>query len=225
MRAQHAAVILAVLVLGGVANAGPSARDVLKSASAHFEKIRDYTAEIDVSVDSPKVHMPRMAATIYYKRPDKLHIESKDGFAMLPKQGVLIGNPVKDFLKSPKPVFRESERVGDCDCYVIQGMYEKDGREVDSTFWIGKKDRLVRRVVVNPEWGPTIKVDVRYEKVAGKYWMPSSTTARVSLPPFPGERVEEEPVKGEPTVVKVDFRDYRVNSGLSDRVFRKNKKK
>ena len=203
----------------------PTAKEILKSASKHFEIIADYKADIKVSVEAPKLHMPEMNATMYYKRPDKLHIETKEGFAMLPKQGVMIGNPLTDLLSAKNVDLIRSEKVLDFDCYVIKGSFVKDDCAVESTVWIDKKERLLRQMRVDPEWGASIWVKVWYTKVGRKYWMPSSTSAQVSLPPMPGSRAEEEPVKGQPTVVNMKFSNYKVNTGLSDKIFRQSPKK
>ena len=60
---------------------------MLEKVKEKFEKIENYKADITVKVDIPYIKMPERNATLYFKQPDKIHIES-EGFAMLPKEGI-----------------------------------------------------------------------------------------------------------------------------------------
>ena len=213
--------LLSVLVLAPI-SAGAAkltAKQVLEKAAVHYEVIRDYTADAKVTVESPSIHMPEMLATIYYKKPDKLHLESKDGFAMLPKQGVVVGNPFRDLISGSKLSLARSERVLAKDCYVVKGSFSQEGCTVQSTVWIDKKEWLVRQIQSNPEWGPSVKVKLWYTRVARRYWLPSTTVAQVSLPPFPGAEPENKAKSDQPTIITIKFANYRVNTGLSDKIF------
>lgn len=214
--------VLVTLLVSPADAKEPSAKDILRSASRNYDVIEDYTVDIKVSVESPNVHMPEMPATMYYKRPDKLHVESKDGFVMLPKQGVLIGNPLKPFLTGSDLAIVEPERVLDRDCYVIKGSFKKDDRTIESTVWIDKKDQLVRQMYINPGEGPSVKVKIWYTKADMRYWVPSSTAAQVSFPAYPGNK---EQVRSQPTIVNMKFSNYRINTGLSDKLFKEKPRK
>ena len=211
--------LLVILALASQANA-LSAKDILKKAGQHYEVIQDYTADAKVTVESPSMHVPEMDVTIYYKKPDKLHLDSKDGFAVLPKQGAVVGNPLKYLLTSSELTVDGSERVLGDDCYVIKGSFSREGREVQSTVWVEKKNFLVRQLATNPEWGPSVSVKLWYTKVGLKYWLPSTTSAKVSIPPLPGETPDTEGGDNAPTTVNIKFDNYRVNTGLSDKIFK-----
>jgi hypothetical protein len=65
-------------------------RKILKqywTSQAEFEKIDDYQVDVRIKVDVDFLKMPEREATIYYKKPDKFHIDSEN-FAMLPKSGL-----------------------------------------------------------------------------------------------------------------------------------------
>ena len=213
--------LIAVLamVIGSQAHA-ISAKDILKRAGEHYEVIKDYTADAKVTVESPSMHVPEMTIKIYYKKPDKLHVESKDGFAVLPKQGAVVGNPLKYLRAGSGLTIERTERVLGDDCYVIKGSFEREGREVQSTVWVEKRNFLVRQLATNPEWGPSVRVRLWYTKVGLKYWLPSTTSARVSIPPLPGETPEAKEGETGPTTVTMKFEKYRVNTGLKDSIFK-----
>jgi len=197
-----------------------SARDILKKAGTHYEVINDYITDARVTVESPSMHVPETKVKIYYKKPDKLHVDSNDGFAVLPKQGTVVGNPLKFLLDSSDLTIDRSERVLGDDCYVIKGTAQRDGREMQSTVWVDKKNYLVRQLATNPEWGPSVKVKVWYTRVGLKYWLPSTTSARVSTPPLAGGKQDSKPAATEQTTVTIKFEKYKVNSGLSDKIFK-----
>jgi len=212
-------VALAVMLLsGGAAHGEPTAKQVLEKGSRHFEIINDYTVDARLKVESPSVHVPEMLVKIYYKKPDKLHIDSKDGFAVLPRQGIVVGNPLRDLMEGSDLSMDRSEKALGEDCYLIKGSFQREGRAVQSTVWIDKKKWLVRQMCANPEWGPSVKVKLWYSKVGGRYWLPTATAAQVSIPPIPGSQSDQR-AKPVPTLITIKFTDYRVNTGLSDKIF------
>ncbi|MBI3944575.1 MAG: hypothetical protein HY321_01525, partial [Armatimonadetes bacterium] len=84
--------------------------------------------------------------------------------------------------------------------------------------------------------GDPVTVDLTYQRVQGKYWLPSRSVARMKLPasapaagvpdatgpdsrpPLPrqGSEGAAERVPGTVTVI---FRNYRINTGLADSLF------
>lgn len=222
-RAQTAAAFALVLLLYATSAhaAQPTAKQILEKAAVHYDAIKDYTADARLTVESPSVHVPEMQVKMYYKRPDKLHVESKDGFAVLPRQGLIVGNPLRELMAGFELSLDRSERVLNNDCYVIKSSFQREGRAVQSTVWIDKKHWLVRQMHANPEWGPSVKVKLWYTRVGLRYWLPSTTAAQISLPPLPGAEAESESKPGEPTIVTIKFADYQVNTGLSDKIFEK----
>lgn len=210
---------LILLFAGAPAAAGElTAKQILDRAAKPYDAVEDYIVDAKVAVESPSVHVPEMPVKVYFKQPDKLHLESRDGFAVLPKRGVIVGNPLRELMTMSELSVGGSERVLGTDCWVIKGTHLQEGRSVQSTVWIDKKDWLVRQVYTDPEWGPSVKVKLWYSKVAKKYWLPRSTAAQIWPPPIPGsDSAKEKP--GRSTIVHIRFSKYRVNTGLGDEIF------
>ena len=55
--------------------------------SNRFNQVKDYTVTLKVTVDMERMQIPEMLVTIYFKQPDKIHIEAKN-FAMIPREAV-----------------------------------------------------------------------------------------------------------------------------------------
>ena len=215
-------VLLTVLMLAGPLGAGNlTAKQVLEKAGRNYDAVRDYTVDAKLTVDSPSMHVPEMKIKVFYKKPNKVHVESKDGFAMLPRQGALVGNPLRDMAAGSDLSVERSERVSGDDCYVIKGTFQHEERSAQATVWIDKRYFLARRMSVNPEWGPSVSAKLWYMKVGNKYWLPRRTEATISLPPMPDENPDAERKPRGPTIVKLSFANYRVNTGLNDKVFQK----
>lgn len=215
-------VLLILAIIGSRAECRSlTAKQVLEKAGRHYDAVKDYTVDAKLTVESPSMHVPEMKIKVFYKKPDKVHVESKDGFAMLPKQGALVGNPLRDMAAGSDLSVERSERVSGDDCYVIKGAFQHEGRSAQATVWIDKRNFLVRRMSANPEWGPSVSARLWYMKVGNKYWLPRTTEATISLPPMPDENPEAERKPRGPTVVKLSFANYRVNTGLADKIFHK----
>ena len=60
---------------------------ILDDVKKEFEKIEDYQVDVKIKVDVEFLKMPEREATIFYKKPDKFHIDSEN-FALLPKSGL-----------------------------------------------------------------------------------------------------------------------------------------
>lgn len=211
---------LIIMLSANPAPAGKlNAKQVLERSSRHYELIKDYSVDAVIAYDSPVMHVPEMKVKIYYKKPDKLNVESKDGLALLPRKGVVAGNPLKDLLACTDLSIEKSERLSGLDCYVIKGTLTQDEREIQTLVWIDKKQWLVRKMAANPSNGPSVNVDLKYKRFDNRYWLPVSTKAKISLPPMPGGNKDAKP--GKPTVVTAEFSNYRINTNLNDKIFRK----
>ena len=105
-------VLIIVLFLWGNAGAllanpqtGLSAEAVLSHVREPFESIHDYTVKIYAEISMPGMDIPPMDVKVYFKKPDRIHLES-DGFAILPREGLFL-NP-ETFTEIPR-VFRSVE--------------------------------------------------------------------------------------------------------------------
>ncbi len=98
-------IILVFLILTGVVF--PQKRDpeiILRKLLEKFDNVEDYQVDIKIKVDVEFIKAPESKAKIYFKQPDKIHIESET-FALLPKDGLdfspsgLLGKSILPFMK------------------------------------------------------------------------------------------------------------------------------
>mgnify|MGYP001335759567 CR=1 FL=1 len=69
----------------------PSIEHIRDNVISQFAQINDYQVDITISVKMTGFRMPKKKIRMYYKKPDKIKVETR-GFAILPKIGVG-GNP------------------------------------------------------------------------------------------------------------------------------------
>jgi outer membrane lipoprotein-sorting protein len=86
---------LALLTVGiqSALSQSVDAAQILHNVKSQFDLVEDYTATLKVTVDMERMQIPEMFATIYFKQPDKFHIEAKN-FAMVPREIVAL-NPAQ----------------------------------------------------------------------------------------------------------------------------------
>ncbi len=203
----------------------PTAVEILHNMKSQFDLVKDYTATLKVAVDMEKMQIPEMLVTIYFKQPDKIHIEAKN-FAMVPREIVGL-NPAQLLDKFDATVVG-SERKESVTVYKLRLVSKPEkGKPVrESYIWVDGKRWVVIHYESTPSDVRKVAVDLEYETVDGKYTLPSKIEARMDIQQSPDSSAEKMynpqrmPRKGTASIM---YSDYKVNTGLSDEIFEKKK--
>lgn len=215
-QAAIVAVIACVLIIACAPTmAAVSPKDLIKNTSKRLDNIADYIAEATVSVDSPSIHIPETKVRIFYKRPDKLHIESKDGVAIIPRSAVMVNEPIEMMLQADRLSIIGSERVNGRDCNVIQAAF--DEWSMTNKLWIDKKDWLLMKYE-GLFGGPYIGVDIRYKMFEGKYWMPVYIKAKIADSSQKKSANSKQGFDQSLTAI-IKVSKYTINKGINDSLF------
>ena len=203
----------------------PTAAEILQNMKKQFESVKDYTATLKVAVDMERMQIPGMVVTIYFKQPDKIHIEAKN-FAMVPRE-VAAMNPAQFIDKFDATVVGTQQKEN-ATVYKLRLISKPEkGKPVRESFiWVDG----ARWVVIHYESTPSdvrkVAVDFEYMSVDGKYTLPSKIEARMETQQPADSSAEKMyspqrlPRKGTATII---YSDYKVNTGLSDEIFEKKK--
>ena len=118
---------------------------VLLKVKQKLELIKDYKADIEISLDVDFIKMPDKHAKMYFKHPDKVRFTS-DEFIMLPKSG--IGFSVRKILKDGYiAVFGGLEEINSKPHYVIKIIPESRRSDIVlSTLWINIGNSLISKM-------------------------------------------------------------------------------
>ena len=204
-----------------------TAPQILENIKRQFESVQDYTVTLKVSVDMERMQIPEMIVTMFFKQPDKVHIESKN-FAMIPREAVAF-SPVQILQKFDATLVGTEEK--DHVTYYRLRLVSKPekGKPVRESYIIVDGSRWV---VTHFESTPTemrkILVDFEYTTIDTEYILPSKIDARLDAQP-PADSTAERmyspqrlPRKGS---IAILYSDYKVNTGLADEIFEKKETK
>jgi outer membrane lipoprotein-sorting protein len=225
--------ILATVIFAQVKN--PEA--ILENVKLEFEKVEDYQVDVKIKVDVDFLKMPDREATIYYKKPDKFHIDSEN-FAMLPKSGLNF-SPLGFLNYKYTSFYERTDTINDTTTSVIKVIpLEASAEVILSTFWIDTTRNLILKVEASRKPQGTYFIDLKYLKTGEGFWLPSSLvfSFNVDRSLIPkrfndtGDSKSEENTSGsekpDTGKVYVNYSNYKVNIGLTDEFFdKKNKKK
>ena len=208
----------------------PDPDTILENVKNQFDEIEDYQVDIKVKVDIDFLKMSDRKATLFYKKPDKIHIES-DNFAMLPKSGLNF-SPF-GFLDFKYSAFYGREDTIDGVQTAVIKVIPLDGTAdvILTTLWIDTERNLILKVESARRPQGTFTVGLEYSEIDGKYWLPSSIVFVFTIDPglFPGrflgskgdDKDEENKDLDESTTgtVYLSYSNYKVNIGLPDDLF------
>jgi outer membrane lipoprotein-sorting protein len=203
---------------------------ILEKVKVEFDKIEDYQVDVQIKVDVSFLKMPDRKATIFYKKPDKFHIDSEN-FAMLPKSGLNF-SPL-GFLNYKYTAFLEREDTikGILTSVIKVIPLDVTAEVILSTLWIDTKRNLILKVESSRKPQGTFTINLDYLKTTEGFWLPSSllfdfTIDGSGLPKRFGMENESnsgnkksDKEKAPTGKVYVNYSNYKVNIGLDDSIF------
>ncbi|MBE0572174.1 MAG: hypothetical protein IH618_11575 [Ignavibacteriaceae bacterium] len=231
-------IFISFLILTAVICSQPKNPEaMLDKVKLEFEKVEDHQVDVKIKIDVDFLKMPDREATIYYKKPDKFHIDSEN-FAMVPKSGLNF-SPL-GFLNYKYTAFYErDDTVKGTPASVIKVIPLEGSAEIIlSTLWVDIKRNIILKVESSRKPQGTFTVNLDYLKTSNGFWLPSSilfefTIDGSGLPKRFGEEQDSKSNKEKDSAKKPDtgkvylnYSNYRINIGLTDEFFEsKNKLK
>jgi len=203
---------------------------ILDKVKAEFNKIDDYSVDVKIKVDVDFLKIPDREAKIYYKKPDKVHIES-EGFAMLPKEGLNF-SPLTLLNSNHTSFYVREDTLKGIVTSVIK-VIPLDGKldVILSTLWIDTKRNIILKIESSRKPEGTFTIDLDYTKIDKGFWLPSSmlftfTFDRSILPKSFNldndsniNKEIQDSTRNKTGKVIIDYSDYKVNTRLSDKIF------
>jgi outer membrane lipoprotein-sorting protein len=205
---------------------------ILKKVVESFGKIKDYVVDVQVKVDVDFLKVPDTKAKIYFKQPDKIYFES-EGFAMLPKEGVNF-SPTYFLKKDYTALYQKDDYIENHPVFVIKIIPSSEQSDIVlTTLWIDQFFYIIRKVESTTKTNGTFTIELKYNEEKKDYYLPDSMVFgfnidKMNLPKTFTGQAERESRKniGKSTTGKVYliYSDYKINQGLSDKIFEKKKK-
>lgn len=219
--------ILAVAICLSTATAqkSNSPSQLLERIHVQYDRVRDYQVDINATVDMERMQMPEMKARMYFKQPDKVHIES-EGFAMLPRDAVSF-RPTMFDSDQYDMVIQGTEKVRGHSCTKLKLLANSDTVRLQRVMlYVDTKRDLVLRMDADPGAGASATVEFVYTKVKGKYWLPKSISLEMDSPMSfrrPGVQRKKQSAAPAKAKITLTYSDYIVNKGIPDSRFQNNK--
>ncbi len=220
---KKAIVLTATLVLfwTGLASAQEDALRYLDFIEAKYSGLKDYTADVNVHFDIESLKAPDMQATLYFKSPDKLKVDSKRIF-FLPKEGGFF-NPFQ-FQKTKFEARVIEHFIYDGRKAVKLKLIPNSPEAFNKGFvlTIDLERNLIREIKVSPSEGREVIAVIDYGSFGG-FDLPIHIGLHLDIPPSEPGGAKEFPFgKGGKRIsgkVEITYSNYKINSGLSDEIF------
>jgi len=202
--------LLALIVGAALPASALTPMEMVQRALNQTSQVQDYSATVYVSIEAPNVNMPRRSVKVYYKRPDKVHVES-EGIVVIPRDALMMGNlamHLNDFASasfvaegvlSGRPVW--------CIKLAPRDTGAGDGRVL---LWIDTERYLLLKSEIWRGGKRQLSVRFNHRQVSGR-WMPRTINTSVAKGALAGREG--------PAQIDLEFVGYRVNTGLPDSIF------
>jgi hypothetical protein len=201
--------------------------EILDGVKEAFKKIEDYEVDIRVKIDVEFLKVPDSEAKLYFKQPNKIHVESEK-FALLPRQG-LDFSPLGLISGKYTALYEQEDTIRNIPTSVVKIIpLGNDGDIILSTFWVDQTRNLIIRMESTKKPTGTFTIDFTYKISDDYYELPSQMefTFTVDRMMFPrgmdGQSDDDDSNdKSDNTTGKVyiSYTNYKVNQGLPDELF------
>jgi hypothetical protein len=202
-----------------------------------YRNLNDYTAKISAKVLMPTIRIPDFSAVLYFKRPDRFHIETKS-FAPIPRNSGVF-NPLQFDPEKNRITYLKSENLAQTqtDVYHVEPLDAKS-RVRYYQVWIGGVPGRILQVEYLSFGGTKGLVKLSYRTVSRgpETWLlPGNVRIHLTFPeaetpsdgssfstsdnPISGGMRRLDEVSGEGDI-DISYSDWQVNTGLEESLFK-----
>ena len=217
---------------------GPDPRQVFTELIKPYRDLNDYTVRIHAKVNMPSIRIPDFSAVLYFKKPDKFHVETKS-FAPIPRDSGVFNpfqfDPEKNLIayERTEPLngtLSDVFRVEPLDAKALVRYYH---------VWVGGNPRRILQVESLSVKGTKGQVDLTYgtvEKGVEKWLLPEKVHIHLIFPegmhdadtgsfttkdnPVSSGMRRLDDMSGEGNI-DLSYSEWQINTGLDDRLFQK----
>ncbi len=203
--------------------------EILNKVKETFAKVKDYQVDVHIKVDVDFLKAPESDATIYFKQPDKLHVESEK-FVLLPKKGLSFF-PLSIFNGNYTALYAGEDTVRGVPTSIVKVIPLREESEIVlSTLWIDTERNIILKIISTVKPSGTFTIDFYYDGMQDEFLLPNSmvftfTIDRIQLPRGmdgtidSDERDDKNQSERSTGKVYLTYSNYRINKGLPDELF------
>jgi outer membrane lipoprotein-sorting protein len=169
----------------------PAGAEVVQKIVRGTEGVQDYTVDLLIDVNMERIRIPRAKATMYFKKPDKVHFDSPS-IAMLPREGMAFNSSA--VLEQYTAQTLGPDTVNGKKVIKIQLAAREASARLRQVFaWVDQDTWTISRMQTIPYEGRLLTIDFVYGLQDNKYWLPTSLALRYSVLNESGMKREEQP--------------------------------
>ena len=220
------------------ATPGPDPRQVFAELVKPYRNLNDYTVKIHAKVSLPTIRVPDFTATLYFKKPDRFHIETKS-FAPIPRNSGVF-NPSQFDPEKNQITYQRAENLDGtrADLYRVEPLDAKTQVRYYNV-WVGGTPARILQVENLSFRGTKTLVKLSYATVAQgaeKWLLPENVHVHLTFPegvqnpeassfttrdnPVSGGMGRLDEISGEGDI-HIAYGDWLVNTGLDESLFKK----
>lgn len=211
---------------------GATAQQLLDALYKKMTSAKTYTSEMNIKVDVAFLKAPEAKAKIWFKAPDKTHIEAP-GFAMIPKQGADLS--ASTLLSKPyASVDAGTEMFQGVQMRKIKVLPADESLDIAvATIYVDTTLMIPRKVVTTSRKGGTVVAELVYTDLqAREFCLPSYVKLMMEIGAFELPKTmtgdfdapKKDPKKskdGKTTAtVEIWYVNYKLNVPISDAIFK-----
>jgi len=210
------------LLSPGLLQAQEEAARSLDALQKKYSGLKDYTVDVNVHFDIEGFKAPDMQAKLYCKPPDRMKIESKRIF-FLPKEGGTF-NPSMFNKEDFEVKFLERLTVEGRNAVKLRLTPKKKRRNGQDFILTVDTDRnLIREMNVSSFEGREVKALIEYGHFSD-FDLPTRIELHLDVPFNESREIRDfgqsaQPAKRVTGRVEITYSNYKVNVGLSDKIF------
>lgn len=218
----------------------PDPRQLFAEMIQPYRSLNDYTVKIHAKVTMPTIRIPDFTATIYFKQPDRFHVETKS-FAPIPRNSGIF-NPLQFDPARNRIAFQKRETLGQvqADLYRVEPLDAKSPVRYYQV-WVGGLPRRILQVENLTFRGTKGLATLSYRTVAqgaDSWLLPEKVRIHLTFPegaqgpdvspftardnPVSGGMRRLDEVDGEGNI-DISYSGWRVNTGLEASLFNSDK--
>jgi len=206
--------MIVCLLWSAAAGASPTAEQVLQKVSAVFQGLNDCTSLVVAKVDAPDVSLPDTKLRFYYKRPNRTKLDVLEGGLFLMPKGEAIqvllgfGDATSKIRKDSRAEFVKTEPLNHRTHHVLKMTPQAADSPMRCYYlWVDAERHTISQLRLHPREGGEWMIRITHTRVA-PYWLPSQTVITIKA------------AGTDPATLTFTFSHYRINTGLSEAVFR-----
>ena len=219
----------------------------IRETTNEYEKVKDFQAQMTVELNMPGIRIPKKTYKVYFKQPNKFKADTK-GFGMLPNTGIFT-SPKDNFDNLKNLEIKKSNLSSNEKTILITGTIIPDSLKaqfpseyakltfdplvdvlIDTTMWV------IKSVTSRIDTLKLFEITNNYKLYDNQYYLPFESQVKYFIKDARlagwlkkdmktlinpnNQKSADDVIRG---VITVNYLNYKINTNLPDRIFKKKK--